>query len=176
MAVNDQLGARSPADELLERLDDPKIASSLSYILDHADLLAVLVAGIHGLVERGDTIAASLADGVRELRDAAPDTSAFENVDVPRVLASAAQLSSGVVNATPALKSLLDSPALSDVHTAQTIGLLGEALAEGRAEAARSPGGPTGVFGLLRLLKDEDVSRGIGLMVQVARALGRRLA
>jgi hypothetical protein len=176
LAVNDQLVTQSPADELLERLDDPRVASSLSYILDHADLLAILVAGIHGFVERGDTITEAVVDGVRELRSAAPDSSGIGTVDVPKVLASLADLSSGMVNATPALKSLLGSPALADVRTADTIGLLGEALAEGRDEAAKSPGGPTSVFGLLRVLKDEDVSRGIGLMVQVAKALGRRLA
>ncbi|MGE3286098.1 MAG: DUF1641 domain-containing protein [Pseudonocardia sp.] len=152
------------------------MASSLSYILDHADLLAVLVAGIHGFVERGDTITEAVVDGVRELRSAAPESSGLAAVDVPKVLASLADLSSGMVNATPALKSLLGSPALADTRTADTIGLLGEALAEGRDEAAKSPGGPTSVFGLLRVLKDDDVSRGIGLLVQVAKALGRRLA
>jgi hypothetical protein len=174
LAVNDQLVSRSPADELLERLDDPRVATSLTYILDHADLLAVLVAGIHGFVERGDEIAEAVADGVRELRVAAPGAAELGPVDVAGLLSSLATLSNGVVGATPTLNSLLALSA--DPRLGSTITMLGEALVEGGEEAAKSPAAPTGVFGLLRVLKDDEVSRGLGLLIQIAKALGRKLS
>src|SRR4051794_30682548 len=60
-----------PVAALVERLDDPVVAESLNTLLDHADLLAVLVSGLNGLVSRGDTITDSIADGVVELRSVA---------------------------------------------------------------------------------------------------------
>jgi hypothetical protein len=165
LAVNGQLVAQSPADELLERLDDPRVAASLTHILDHADMLAMLIVGLDGFIRRGDTIAEALADGVNDLRGMQGSGPA----DVQGLL-------SGVVGATPTLAALLNSPMMSDPRTASTIALLGEALVEGRAEAETAPPGPTGVFGLLRALKDDEVSRGLGLLIQVAKALGRKLS
>jgi hypothetical protein len=167
LAVNGQLVAQSPADELLERLDDPRVAASLTHILDHADMLAMLIVGLDGFIRRGDTIAEAIADGVNDLRGAAGSGSS--GADVQGLL-------SGVVGATPTLSALLNSRMMTDPRTASTLALLGEALVEGREEAANSPAGPTGVFGLLRALKDDDVSRGLGLLIQVAKALGRKLS
>lgn len=177
MAVNGQLVARSPADELLERLDDPTIAKSLRDILEHADLLAVIVESLDGFIRRGDTITEAIVSGVQELRGSvSTQPSALSELDVQGLVSSLATLSSGVVGATPTLAALLKSPMLTDTRTASTIALLGEALVEGKEEAAKAPTGPSGVFGLLRVLKDDDVSRGLGLLIEVARALGRKLS
>jgi uncharacterized protein YjgD (DUF1641 family) len=56
-----------PAQALAERLAEPRTAAAINTLLDHADLLALLVSGLDGLVSRGDTITDSLADGVSEL-------------------------------------------------------------------------------------------------------------
>lgn len=177
MVVNGQLAAHSPADELLEQLDDPTVAASLSLVLEHADLLAMLVVGLDGLVRRGDVIAESLADGVRELRSVSvPGQQALSGVDLQGLLASLATLSSGLVGATPTINALLTGSVMTDARAAGTVALLGDALVEGAEESAKSKAGPTGVFGLLRLLKDENVSRGLNLLIEVARALGRRLS
>lgn len=153
MTVNGQLVSRSPADELLERLDDRRVAASLSLILDHADLLAMLVAGLHGLFERGDTIAEAIADGVAEMRGTGG--------------------SGDIAGAAPSLGAILG--AASDPRFGSTVALLLESLVEGREAAAATPAGPSGAFGLLRALKDEDVSKGLGMLVQVAKALGSKL-
>src|SRR4029450_13103960 len=67
----DDLVAESPGDELIARLDDPRVASSLSLILDDADLLATLIVGLDGLVRRAEVIGDNLASGVAEVRDLA---------------------------------------------------------------------------------------------------------
>jgi hypothetical protein len=56
-----------PAQALAERLAEPRTAAAISTLLDHADLLALLVSGLDGLVSRGDTITDSLAYGLSEL-------------------------------------------------------------------------------------------------------------
>lgn len=157
MAVNGQLVTTSPADELLERLDDPRVAGSLALILDHADLLAMLVAGIHGVFERGDTIANAIADGVAEMRGTGDGG-----------------LVSNLAGAAPSLGAVLGSA--SDPRFGPTVALLVESLVDGKEEFSKNPSGPGSVFGLLRALKDDDVSRGLGLLIQVAKALGRKVA
>jgi len=179
MTANGQVIAVSPADALRDRLNDPEVASSLNNLLDHADLLAILVDGLDGLVRRGDEISNSLVSALDELKGSSsvgsiPGIESLRSVDLPGLAASLASLSGALVDATPALNTLLTSR-LTDPQAAQVIALLGEALVEGKAAAEADPGGPKGLFGLWRVTKDKDIVRGLGFIVQVARAFGRRL-
>lgn len=183
MPANGQVVALSPADQLRDRLDDPAVAASLNNLLDHADLLAVLLTGLDGFVRRGDQISETLAEAVGELRTAASTanlpsldgvTSELRAVDLQALAASLASLTSALVTATPALNKILNSP-LVDPEAADVLAGLGQALVEGRAAATADPGGPKGVFGLWRVSKDKDINRGLGFLVQVARAFGRQL-
>lgn len=181
MTANGQMLAISPADALRDRLDDPQVAQSLNNLLDHADLLAILVTGVAGFVRRGDEISDSLAAAVGELNlsslssQSIPGAQSLKDVDLQGLASSLASLSGAVVGATPGLHTLLTSR-LTDPEAAEVLALLGQALVEGKAAATADPGGPKGLFGLWRVTKDKDVQRGLGLMVQVARAFGRRLA
>jgi hypothetical protein len=58
----------SPADAVRQRLDDPRVAEALNSLLDHADLLAVIVAGLDGFVRRGDDITENLTSAIGELK------------------------------------------------------------------------------------------------------------
>lgn len=168
----------SPGDDLIQRLDDPQIASSLAVILDHADLLATLISGLDGLLRRADVIGDSLASGVNEIRDLAAASNGqrpWPSIDVAALSDSVTRLSAAVVDATPTLDRLLHS-SLTDPQTADVLAEVGEALLEGKRAAAEDPRGPKGVFALMRVTKDPDVSRGLGFMIQIARAFGRRLA
>ncbi|GAB3001364.1 DUF1641 domain-containing protein [Mycobacterium bourgelatii] len=172
MSANGQVATLSPADQLRERLDDPAIAASLNTLLDHADLLAVLLSGLDGFVRRGDAISDSLASAVGELRTGVQ--AELQSVDLQALVSSLASLTSALVDATPALNKILHSP-LVEPQTADVLVELGQALVEGKAAATADPGGPKGLMGLWRVSKDKDVSRGMGFLVQVARAFGRRL-
>lgn len=183
--VVDQDSGVSPVDTLRKRLDDPAVAASLNSLLDHADLIAILVAGLDGLVRRGDEISESLASAVGELRGQGSSLTAaipgleearseFRGVDVAALVVNLAAVSKALIDATPAMNTLLRSP-LVDPQSAQVLAGLGEALVEGRAAAEADPGGPKGLFGLWRVSKDKDINRGLGFMIQVARAFGRRL-
>ena len=179
MTANGQAIAISPADALRDRLDDPEIANSLNNLLDHADLLAILVTGLDGLVWRGDEISESLAAAVGELKGtslagAFPGADSLKGIDFKGLAGSLASLSGSLVDATPVLHTLLTSR-LTDPQAAEVIALLGEALVEGKAAAEADPGGPKGLFSLWRVTKDKDIARGLGFIIQVARAFGRRL-
>ena len=174
MAGTDRLLTPSPTDELLARLAEPQIAQAVSVLLDNAEVLAFLTVCLDGFLSRGEVITDSLADGISELRDAAGAAGSRPNLDLRAVAGSLAALSGPVVAATPALSALLTGP-LGDPGTVRVLSQLASALTEGQAAAAAHPGGPVGAFGLLRALKDEEVSRGLGFLVQVAKALGRQL-
>ena len=178
MAVNDRLFTTSPTDELLARLEQPQLVEALNTLLDKADVLAFLVVALDGFLSRGEVIADSLAGGIGELRDSAGASGGLARLDLPGLAANLAELSAlagPLTAATPALSALLTGP-LGEPRTVAALSRLASAVAEGGERAAAEPGGPTGVFALLRVLKDEDVSRGLGFLIQVARSLGRQLA
>lgn len=186
MSANGQVVTLSPYDQLRERLDDPTVAAALNSLLDHADLLAILLTGLDGFVRRGDEISETLASSVGELRAGARSASiaslpGFDglasdagSVDLPALAASMSELASSLVTAAPALTKILRSP-LVDPQAVDVLAEVGQALVVGKAAATADPGGPKGLFGLWRVSKDKDVNRGLGFLVQVARAFGRRL-
>jgi hypothetical protein len=168
----------SPGDDLIQRFDDPQVASSLAVILEHADLLATLVAGLDGLLRRAEVISDSLAAGVSEVRGLSAASNGqrpWPSVDVAALSDTVTRLSAAAVDATPALERVLQSP-LADPQTADVLAEVGAALLEGRRAAIADPRGPKGIFALMRVTKDPDVSRGLGFMIQIARAFGRRLS
>ncbi len=161
--------AQTPGDALAARLDDPQTAESLNQILDHVDLLAVVVTGLSGLVSRGDTITDSLSDGMREF------AGLEQSFDVAGLLAAAKQFSDAapkLLEMLPMLERLLSS----DIVDPQVIDL-GSAVARAAVTGAQQSQGASvrGVRALLRVLKDDDVSRAMGFVFSVAKALGQQL-
>jgi uncharacterized protein YjgD (DUF1641 family) len=172
-----------PADVLAERLSDPRVASSLNTLLDHADLLALLVTGLDGLLSRGDTITDSIADSVSELRTAGGRTwpDAAGAVDTVKRLAVILPL---FTDNLPALESLLDrlpvlvsllSSDLADPRVIDLAGAASRAVVTGANQAAAGPAPATGIRALLRALKDPDVSRALGVGLTIAKAFGKEI-
>ena len=85
----EQSGALDGAEQtaLMARLEDPAVAASLVTLLDHADLLAVLVQGLDGFIARSEIIGNSLLDSVTELREsvAGNDVMGSTGVDLPKL-------------------------------------------------------------------------------------------
>lgn len=175
MTANGQAVAVTPADTVRDRLDDPQVAAALNTLLDHADVLAVLVSGLDGFVRRGDTITETVSAAVTEFRGASaagiPGADALKGVDLQSLASSLATLSGSVVGATPALNTLLSS-GLTDPQAAQVLASLGDALVDGKAGAANPP---KGLYGLWKATKDPDVARGLGFLLAVAKSFGRRV-
>lgn len=140
-----------PLDALAERLLDPKTASALNTLLDHAGLLAVLVSGLDGLITRGDTITESLASGAVELRAA----QSAGTGELGQLLVALRQLT---------------RPEVVDV-----VGAASRAVAAGSHQTAADRTRISGIRGMLRAIKDPDVSRTLGFAVSIAKAFGREL-
>lgn len=164
---------QDPLIALAERLAEPRTAAALSTLLDHVDLLAVLVSGLDGLVSRGDIITESLIDGVTELRAAGEPA----RTNAAQVVATAQQLSTltpVLLDKLPTLEALLGSD-LADPKVIQLASMASRAAVAGAEQADRGEVKVTGVVGLLRSLKDPDVSRALGFVLSIAKALGKEL-
>lgn len=157
--------------ELADRLAEPQVADALLTLLDHADLLAVLVEGVDGLIRRGDDVSATLVDALAEVRATitAPDNplAGIEMADVTEALRSVVALSA---QAAPVLDQIATSGVVN-TDTACGLTRLGGALATADAQY-RQGQTPTTMRRILGGLRDKDVRSGLGYLVAVAKALG----
>lgn len=151
-------------DAVLEKLQDPQVAAALASLLDHADLVAVLLEGLDGLVARSETVGESLFASVDELRSTvngnAALSSALGSLDV-----------AGLVESTKRL-------AASDVVSPQavdSVATMARGLVAGGQQFKESPVEITGLLSLTRLLKDPDIRRALSYGATVAKSIGQEL-
>ena len=164
--------APDPAEAVLARLDDPRVFDSLNQLLDHVDLLAVLVGGLDQMITRSDTISDSLAGAVDELRSVQSP-----GLDVGKLLELGqrfATMAPSLLDKLPVLEQLLGSD-LGDPRLIDLASMASRAAVRGTAQAQAEQAKVGGVRALLRVLKDDDVSRALGFLVTVAKALGQEL-
>ena len=172
-ASNTTLGQPGDAvDAVVERLNDPQIAASLVTLLDNAQLLSMLVSGLNEFLERGDTIIESVASGVRELKDARDASSS--NFDVKQATADLKSFVGAINEARPSIEHLLRSGLLNN-EVVEILTMAGASAVDGMAAARRNRTTVKGVRGAVHALKDPDVQRGLGLLVEIAKALGSRV-
>ncbi|WP_432840233.1 DUF1641 domain-containing protein [Dactylosporangium sp. CA-092794] len=164
--------APEPIHDLLARLAEPRTVESLNRLLDHLDLLAVLVVGLDGLLSRGDTIADSIGEAVRELRPAGSSIDIGQLLGLGRQLMDAAP---AVLAMLPVLESVAASE-LSDPRLIELASTVSRAAVRGAAEANREPARKAGLRTLWRASRDEDVARALAFAVTVAKSLGQELA
>ncbi|MCL8025398.1 DUF1641 domain-containing protein [Nocardioides bruguierae] len=152
-----------PAALLAARLDDPQVAANLALLLEHADLVAVLLEGLDGFLSRSESIGASVMEAVADARTTVGENELLGelSVDVPKVAGAAVRL----INA-----DLLTPEAVDQVS------VLARGLVQGGEDYKASPVEVGGPLTLLKLLKDPDVNRAISYFATVARAIGREVA
>ena len=158
---------RTEIDRLADRLSEPQTAAALHTLLDNVELLAVMLSGIDGLARKGEVIGATLADVLAEARAAGRAT----GLDVRTTSKQLATLIPTLAEAAPAINRIIQSPIVEP----EPIAVLSEAataLVKG-LESAQAKGTKVGLRGLLHATKDDDVQRGLGFIIEVARVFGR---
>ena len=168
--ATDAVAGSAPVDAITERLNDPGVAASLVTLLDNSELLSTLVLGLAGFMERGDMIMDAFAEGVGDMKAAASQNGDSDLPSISELGAVAGQLSS----AAPVLTNVLDS-SITDPASIAAVSDLADALNEGRANALANDTKVTGVRDLMKTMKDPDVQKGLGLLVEVSKSLGRRV-
>lgn len=147
---------------LQKRLNDPAVANALSSLLDHADLLAILVEGLDGFVARSEVIGDSLVSSLTELRAVVADNETLSG--------AGADLGQLVGTASKLAKSDLVKPEVVD-----QLSVLARGLVKGGTLYDASPVEVTGIFSLARLLKDPDITRALSYVATLAKAVGQEL-
>ncbi len=156
-------------DRLVDRLSQPQTAAALHALLDNAELLAVIVGGLDGLARKGEVIGDTLAEVLEEIRAAGRAT----GLDVRTTSQQLATLIPALADAAPTINRIVASPIVDPVPVA-VLSEAAVALAAG-VQAAQAKRARVGLWGLFRATRDEDVQRGLGFLVEVARAFGRDL-
>ncbi|MFV0461885.1 MAG: DUF1641 domain-containing protein [Nostocoides sp.] len=169
---------------LQERLNDPAVAGALATILDHADLLAVMVEGLNGFTARSEIIGESLLASLNDARSMAeaPD-SPVKGLDFVGVAGALRDLANVMPKVAPVMLDIVGSGIIDEVmHSGITepkvidqVGKLGRGLAKGAENASANHLEVDGPFKLMRLLKDPDIARGLGFFLNVLKSMGAEL-
>lgn len=162
-----------PVEALAQRLADPRTAAALNTLLDHADLLAVLVSGLDSLVSRSETITDSLIGGVTELR-AAGEPARSNAAQLVTTAQQLGTLTPAILDKLPVLEALLGSD-LADPRVIEFASVASRAVTVGAEQAESADLKVSGVRAIMRAVKDPDVSRALGFVFAVAKALGKEL-
>lgn len=188
---------KASIETLLEKLENPEVVAALSSLLDNVDLLAVLIAGLNGLVQRSELMGEAIMDGFGDLRTMTGGVTAPEEImglNVKTVLGDVTELSKALpalTEALPQLTSILPkvAPGLAEIADA---GLIDEFIRSGLTEARSvdqlgnllkgvakginsKPVEVSGVLSLVRQVKDPDVSRGLGFALGLLQAIGAQI-
>jgi hypothetical protein len=168
---------------VLNRLAEPQIVNALNTLLDHADLIALSVVALDGVLRRSEEIGDAVTTGIDDLRQVAATVRPPENFAPGEVLTSLVEISMALPRVTPAITRVVESGLVDTVLDSgitspamvEQISRIGRGLASASEDHRTNPQKVPGAFGMLRLLKDPDINRGLGFMVAVLRAIGREL-
>ena len=90
------------------------------------------------------------------------------------VLREAAAVARQAAASAPLLAQVLDS-SMARPETIQLLSDVSDAATEGAARARANDTRVTGAYAAVKMLKDPEVQRGLGVLVEISRSLGRRM-
>ncbi len=175
--------------KLLTTLGQPQTMAAIERLLAQSELIAFLISALDHLLARGDELTENIRSAIEELRHTMSDQAitpaqlvdAFVNFlpYFPRLVAVAPSFIEVVERIEPFIASdefdaLLDSGVFHP-DTVRLVGQAGDAFVSSH-EALRQSPKPVGLFGLLRALRDPDIQRAAGLIVEFGRRFGSSLS
>lgn len=172
---------------LLAKLEDPQTVASLSSLLDHTDLLAVLIVGLDGLLSRSETVGDAIIGSFAELKGAgvaddlkgkAAGLAGANKGLIDDLIAMATEMTKIMPKVAPGLtelanSGLIDAVIASGVTSPATVDRIQQLLGGvSRGLASTEPVEVKGVLSLAKIMKDPDVARGIGFTLGLVKAIG----
>ena len=161
---------QAEVDRLVDRLSEPQTAAALHLLLDNVELMAVMISGLDGLARKGELIGDTLAEVLAQARAAGQAT----GLDVRATTQQLATLIPTLAEASPAINRILESPILEPEPIA-VLSEAAEALVAG-LQAAQANQTRLSLWGMWKASKDENVQRGLGFVVEVAKVFGKDIA
>lgn len=172
---------------LLAKLEDPQTVASLSSLLDHTDLLAVLIVGLDGLLSRSETVGDAIIGSFAELKGAgvaddlkgkAAGLAGANKGLFDDLIAMATEMTKIMPKVAPGLtelanSGLIDAVIASGVTSPATVNKVQQMLGGvSRGLTYNEPVEVKGVLSLAKIMKDPDVARGIGFTLGLVKAIG----
>lgn len=197
--VIDSAAVRRLAESgLLDQLGKPETIAALRALLDKIELLSFAASALDGFLRRGDEIADALAAGADDLRKASSDEVKSLVAALPKFARAGNELadsglldqagnlaraasslaSSGLLDKLPQITATADTLVNSGIFNPRTVGILadaGKTLADSYEEARQAKPRPVGLTGLLGALRDADIQRSLGLLLDFAKRFGQKL-
>ena len=161
---------QAEVDRLVDRLSEPQTAAALHALLDNIELIAVMIGGIDGLARKGEVIGDTLAEVLHEVRAAGKAT----GLDLRETTQQLSTLIPTLADASPAINRILASP-IVEPEPLEVLSEAAVSLVKG-LQAAQANQTKVGMRGLYKATKDEDVQRGLGFIIEVAKVFGSHLS
>ncbi len=168
---------------LLERLADPNTIAGLTTMLDKLDLLAFAAASVDEFLRRGDEIADSAADSMKDVRKLASSVNLDQVKGVaaalPQLTAAGHEIvTSGLLDQVSTLSGAGMTLAKAGFFEPKTVSLLaemGQAAAESYDKAKAAPQKHYGVFDLLKVLKEPSIQKTLNIVIEASRQFGSKV-
>lgn len=166
---------------LLERLGDPRTLRLLETLFDKLDTAVFLLDAVDGFLQRSGEIADSASSLVGDLRNTTVDLGEVKQLAerTPRIVEALGRLTEtraldrvpDIVNAV----LVLAESGMLDPKLVKVLGEVGHRLGGAYSDASSKPVQPLGAMGLFKALGEPEVQRAMGLVVAIARRVGRDL-
>lgn len=164
---------------LIDRLGDPQTLDRLDTLLQKLETAVFLLDAVDGFLRRSPEIADSAASLVADLRNTSVDLGELRHLAerTPKIVEALGRLTdTRTLDRVPDLVDVvlvLAESGMLDPKVVRVLGDVGQRLATAYEDASRGPVQPVGAVGLLRAMSEPEVQRGLGLLVGIARRVGR---
>ncbi len=183
-----QLVSSAEFQRLLAVLSDPKALEAITSIVQNIDKIAFSIEAIDGLLQRSDTIIENVSEGIKDATGGLEVNSLVTLLQtLPRLAEAAPQLVEVTNQLVPVftseeLQNFINSGALerllgSGILSAQAIGVVGYA---GQSlvhsyDTTKDHDRQVGMLGLLKAVRDPDVQKALGFLVEFGKQFGREI-
>lgn len=179
--------------DLSNKLSNPNTLSALNEIIDNAPTIAFLAKGLSDFLNRSEEIADNIGEAIQEFKPQMSDeyaaTFATLLTQIPKTLPALTENLPPLLEKSPnliktglQLGEIAESEGVqafltSGMLTPELVGFLGDigrTTVETEHEFRKNPKSVS-LFGLYGATKDDDVQRGLGFMISLAKNIGKML-
>ncbi len=180
-------------NDLSDKLNNPTTLAALNEIIENAPTVAFLARGLSDFLNRGEEIADNIGEALREFKPQLSDKYSADMgklvAELPKVLPTMAENLPPLLDKAPSLiktglqlGEIAESEGVqafltSGMLTPELVGFLGDigrTTVETEHEFRQNPKSIS-LFGLYGATKDEDVQRGLGFLITLAKNIGKML-
>lgn len=180
-------------NDLSDKLSNPNTLAALNEIIENAPMIAMLTKGLSDFLGRGEEIADNIGEAIREFKPQLSDEYSADLgklvAELPKLLPTMAENLPPLLDKAPSLiktglqlGEIAESDGVqafltSGMLTPELVGFLGDigrTTVETEHEFRKHPKSVS-LFGLYGASKDDDVQRGFGFMIALAKNIGKML-